>query len=201
MGTLALWIWEIRRLVWRLGGIGLIGVGIVDNSLVPIPGSQDFFTIVLSAHYREWWLYYAVMSTIGATIGAYLTYGLGFKGGEEALQQRLKKDRVDKVSATFKKYGFAAVFVPALMPPPIPMVPFVLGAGALKYPLKRFLAAYVSARFIRYTLAAYFAASYGRRVFAVLARHTTLFLTAFCVLAGAALVTLLAIRAWKRAYL
>jgi membrane protein YqaA with SNARE-associated domain len=189
---------NFRKYVWRLGGVGLIGVGIVDNSLLPVPGSQDFFTILLAAHHRDWWLYYAVMATIGATAGAYLTYRLGHKGGEEALQQHLNEARVKKVNATFERYGFAAVFVPALMPPPIPMVPFVLGAGALNYPLKKFLAAYVSARFLRYTVAAYLAALYGRRLLSIIARNTRMFLIVTCVLVAAAVVAFAAFRFWRR---
>ncbi len=61
-------LWEVRRLVWRLGGLGLIVGGVIDNSLVPVPGSQGLFTILLSAYHREWWLYYAVMSSWGRVL-------------------------------------------------------------------------------------------------------------------------------------
>ena len=45
-----IWNW-----LHRLGGPGLILLGIADNSLIPLPGSVDVFTILLSAHRREWW--------------------------------------------------------------------------------------------------------------------------------------------------
>jgi hypothetical protein len=59
-------------MVWlrRLGGPGLILLGIADNSVVPLPGSMDVFTIWLSARQRELWPYYAAMATLGALIGA-----------------------------------------------------------------------------------------------------------------------------------
>jgi membrane protein YqaA with SNARE-associated domain len=198
MVTLGILISQLSRIVWRFGGLGLIAVGILDNSLVPVPGSQDFFTILLAAHHRDWWFYYALMSTAGATLGGYLTYRLGHKGGEEALKQRLREARVKKVSATFEKYGFAAVFVPALMPPPVPMVPFVLGAGALRYPLRKFLSAYASARFIRYTIAASLAALYGRRVLSLIARNTRMFLIVCGILVTAAVVLVVAYRLWEK---
>jgi len=66
----------------RLGGLGLILLGLADNSVVPMPGSMDALTILLSAHQRSWWPYYAIMATIGGIVGAYVTYGLGFKAGE-----------------------------------------------------------------------------------------------------------------------
>jgi len=50
-----------KKSVWivlgQLGGPGLILVGLADNSLVPLPGSMDALTIVLSASHKGLWLY------------------------------------------------------------------------------------------------------------------------------------------------
>ncbi|MBV9086009.1 MAG: hypothetical protein JOY79_00870, partial [Acidobacteriaceae bacterium] len=73
----------------RLGGPGLILLGLADNSVVPLPGSIDALTIILTAHQKEWWLYYAFMATVGSVIGGYLTFRLGHKGGEEALEKKI----------------------------------------------------------------------------------------------------------------
>ena len=59
-----LWRW-----ILRLGGPGLILVGLIDNSVIPIPGGMDIFVILLTAHRREWWWYYAIMETLGAVVG------------------------------------------------------------------------------------------------------------------------------------
>ena len=121
----ALWNW-----IHRLGGPGLILLGLADNSLVPLPGSVDALTIILSAHRKEWWLYYAVTATIGAVVGGYLTFRLGEKGGEEALaKENIPEKRAQKVYGIFNKYGFWAITIPALLPPPVPIVPFLLAAG------------------------------------------------------------------------
>ena len=77
------WTW-----LQRLGGPGLILLGVVDNSAIPLPGSMDLLVILLSAHHREWWPYYALMATVGAIVGGYLTYRLAEKGGEETLEDR-----------------------------------------------------------------------------------------------------------------
>ncbi len=55
--------------IHRLGGLGLILLGLADNSLVPLPGSVDALTIVLAASNKEWWWVYAITATIGAVIG------------------------------------------------------------------------------------------------------------------------------------
>ena len=116
----------------RLGGVGLILLGFADNSIVPLPGSMDALTIVLSAHQKDWWPYYAIMATIGGIVGAYATYGLGFKSGEKALENRVSKKKAERIYSLFKRYGFWSLFIPALLPPPVPFSPFLIVAGALQ---------------------------------------------------------------------
>src|SRR5437899_26305 len=40
---------SVRHWLFRLGGVGLIALGLADNSVVPLPGSLDAFTILLAA--------------------------------------------------------------------------------------------------------------------------------------------------------
>ena len=155
----------------RLGGLGLILLGLADNSVVPMPGSMDALTIVLSAHQRSWWPYYAIMATIGGVVGGYLTFRLGHKGGEEALEKKIPQKRAKKVYAIFNKYGFWAVVVPALLPPPVPIVPFLLTAGALKYSRKKFVAALTLGRGVRYTIVAYLGRLYGGWILQVASKY------------------------------
>ena len=168
---------NITRWLLHLGGIGLIPLGVLDSSLVPVPGSMDVATILLSARYKHLWFYYAVMATAGSVLGAFITYRLARKGGQEALTKRFPKRKVDKVLKTFERWGFAAIAVPAMLPPPFPLVPFVIAAGAMQYSLSKFLAAMTVGRFVRYTILAYLAATYGRHILALFSRHayTTLF--------------------------
>jgi membrane protein YqaA with SNARE-associated domain len=149
----------------RLGGVGLILLGLADNSVVPMPGSMDALTIVLSAHQKSWWPYYAVMATIGGIVGAYVTYGLGFKSGEQALEKRLPKKKAERIYKLFKRYGFWSLFVPGLLPPPVPYSPFLIVAGALKYPKRYFLVAVGVARAIRYGLLAWLGSIYSKQIF------------------------------------
>src|SRR5215475_3791321 len=125
----------------RLGGPGLVVLGIADNSVVPLTGSMDVLTIWLSARHRELWPYYAVMATIGALIGGYVTYSLGRGGGKEAIEKKLNKRKAERVFAKFSHWGFRTVAVSAMLPPPFPLVPVLLAAGALQYPKRKFLGA------------------------------------------------------------
>jgi membrane protein YqaA with SNARE-associated domain len=173
----------LHRLV-QIGGPSLILIGLIDNSPFPLPGSTDIVTIVLAAHHRQPWIYYAIMATIGAILGGYITYDMARKTGKEALEKRFPKRKVDKVYATFEKWGLAAVAIPALLPPPFPIVPMLLAAGALQYPKKKFLAALAVARGVRYTILAFLGAHYGHHVIRFFARYYKPALIVLIVLAA-----------------
>ena len=148
----------------HLGGLGLIPLGLIDASIFPVPGSMDVLTVILSAHREDLWPYYAAMATLGAVIGALVTYRLARKGGQEALAKRVKPKTLKKVQRLFDRWGFGAIAIPALLPPPVPMVPFVLAAGAAQYPVGKFIASMTLGRAVRYTILAFLGAHYGRQI-------------------------------------
>lgn len=150
--------------VQRLGGPGLIAVGIMDSSVIPFPGGMDFFTILLAMSHRELWWYYAIMATIGSLIGSYFTYRVGARGGEETLEKKISKRRAQRVYKMFEKHGFLAVAVGSVLPPPVPVTPFFIAPGVLKYPLQSFLLAVAIGRSIRYAAMAYLGSIYGKAV-------------------------------------
>jgi membrane protein YqaA with SNARE-associated domain len=156
-----------RGLQWflHLGGVGLIALGLLDGSLVPIlPGSMDIATILLAANDKNLWFYYAGMATAGSVLGGVLTYRLARKGGKQALEQRLRSENIAKIYERFERWGFSAIALSALLPPPIPLFPVVLTAGATQYPVTRFLTALALGRAMRYTILAFLAAHYGGKV-------------------------------------
>jgi membrane protein DedA with SNARE-associated domain len=179
---------SLRWLV-RLGGPGLILVGIVDQSFLPVPGAIDAITVILTAGNRNLWPYYWGMATAGALLGAFITYRISKKGGKEALHKRLPRKTIQKVEDAFGKRGFAALFVAALLPPPLPMVPVVVGAGALQYPTRKFLLAVGSGRLIRYGILAWLAHVYGRHIMRVVRSHELLIIVSFLVFSVGAGVT------------
>ncbi len=165
---LAVTAWQQLR---RLGGPGLVLLGIADNSVVPLTGSMDVLTIWLAARHQEPWPYYALMATIGAVIGGYITYALARKGGKEAMERKLSKKRAEQFSGAFARWGFAAVAIPALLPPPFPFVPFLIAAGAMQYSRKKFIGALALGRGLRYTIAAFLGFHYGRHILRFFSRY------------------------------
>jgi membrane protein YqaA with SNARE-associated domain len=179
---LAVSIWRQLR---RLGGPGLVLLGVADNSVIPLTGSMDVLTIWLAARHREPWPYYALMATLGAVIGGYITYALARKGGKETMERKLSKKRATQVSQAFERWGFFAVAVPALMPPPFPFVPFLLAAGAMQYSPKKFLGALTLGRGIRYSIAAGLGYLYGNHILRFFSRYDK---PAIAILVGLAVI-------------
>jgi membrane protein YqaA with SNARE-associated domain len=160
------WTW-----IHRLGGFGLVLLGLADNSAIPVPGSMDVFTILLSAHNRPWWPYYAAMATVGAVAGGYLTYRLAKEGEKELLEKRIGKKRAEGVYKKFERHGSLWVLLGAIMPPPFPMMPLLMAAGALQFPRKKFLTALTAGRGARYFAEAYVGHIYGRAIIGFLSQY------------------------------
>lgn len=144
----------------RLGGVGLLLLGVLDGSIVPTLGSLDLFTGLLAARNHTLWWYYAAMSTIGGTIGAFLTYRLGKKTGTGWLDKKFGERRSKRVKSLIERWGFGAVLVPTLAPPPFPASAFFFAAGSLNYPAPRYVSAVGVGRAIRYCALAYAVSHY-----------------------------------------
>jgi membrane protein YqaA with SNARE-associated domain len=182
---------SVRSWIFHLGGLGFIPLGLLDSSVIPLPGSMDVLTIVLSARKQELWLYYALMATIGSVIGGYVTYRLARKGGKETLERKFPARTLKKVYRIFGRWGFGAIAIAALLPPPVPMVPFLFAAGAMQYSVGKFLVALTVGRVVRYSFLAFLAAHYGRQVLTVMSQLGHPVLIAVIALIAAAIAALI----------
>lgn len=200
MRFLSLFAFSVWSLLHKLGGPGLILIGLADNSVIPLPGSMDVFTIILASHNRQWWFYYGAMATLGAVIGGYVTYRLAEKGGEETLEKRIGKRRAKKAYEKFQKKGrgFATVIVGSILPPPFPIVPVLMAAGVLQYPRKKFLAALTIGRGVRFFAVAYIGYLYGQSIIGFFSQYYKPVLYALIGLAVLAGIGLLLYLKWWR---
>src|SRR5262249_40849052 len=99
---------------------------------------------------------------------AYVTFQIGCKIGENSLDRWIPERRLKSIEKKFKDQGAIALALPALMPPPFPLTPFVLACGALKVRRTKFFLTLGAARLLRFTVVATLALLYGRRIITII---------------------------------
>ena len=178
-------VWKWIR---RLGGPGLLLLGIGDNAPFGVPaGSVDVGVILFSAHHGWWAYFYALMATVGEVLGGYLTYHLAEKGGQKTLEKKVGKPRAEKIYKPFEKRGFMTVFTGSVLPPPFPFTSVLMAAGIMQYPRKKFFSALTAGRALRFLADAYLGRIYGQRMIDFFSRHyrpTLYFLIGLAVMTG-----------------
>ncbi len=151
--------------VLHFGLFGVFLVAFLDASPIPlpIPGSTDILILVLGAHGESPWLL-APLAIAGSLTGAWFTWKAGKKGGEAMLERTVPKRFRARIENWVKDHGILTVAIAALLPPPIPLLPFLLAAGALGVSWRQLFAAIGIARTIRYGAEAALSLIYGRRI-------------------------------------
>lgn len=149
-------------LVRHFGGIALLPLAVLDSSIIPTFGSLDLLTGWLAVSDPELWWYYALMSTAGSLIGAFISYRMGQKVGGRWIAGKIGQKRAQQVRNAIEHHGFASIFVSTIAPPPFPTPWFFVAAGAFSVPRKTLIMATLAGRALRYSLLTLVAAHYGR---------------------------------------
>jgi membrane protein YqaA with SNARE-associated domain len=153
------------HLLLTFGIAGVFAVSIVDSSFVPlpIPGITDIMTVVLAARKANLILLVAA-GTAGSFLGGFFSYKVGHAGGMTFLEKHVSPRILKPVCGWMERHAILAVALPAVLPPPMPLSPFVLAAGALNMPRKKFLTVFTLSRFVRHSAAAALGVYYGPHV-------------------------------------
>lgn len=149
-----------------LGAPGLFLVSFLDASVIPlpIPGSSDLLLLLLCARHGSHAMLLAAGTMAASVAGGYLTHSAGKKGGEAMLQHYTPKRIIQPVTRWVKSNGMLTIAISAVLPPPVPLLPLLLGAGALGTSKRQFFVAFTGGRILRYGVIAAIGATYGRRV-------------------------------------
>jgi membrane protein YqaA with SNARE-associated domain len=157
-------LYSVAGLLFQLGGLGLLGMGVLDSSFLFMPLGNDLLIVALTARHPERLPYYAAMATAGSVLGCMIIDALSRKGGEKGLEQRVSPRRLEYVKRKVSTRAAWALALAALMPPPFPFTPFVAVAAVLQYPRRRLLAVIASARLARFLAEGALAIWFGERI-------------------------------------
>jgi membrane protein YqaA with SNARE-associated domain len=155
--------------VWIVGlftsPAGVVVLAALDSTLFfSLPFGIDAAVIILAAQLRTFAWIVPVLATAGSVAGAWLTFWMGMKIGEQGLERYVAPKRLKRVRAKIQTSGAVALAVLDLIPPPFPFTPFVLAAGALEVKTSTFFVTLTLCRLARFGLEAALAVIYGRRI-------------------------------------
>ncbi len=142
----------------------MIVIGALDSSLLSLPEINDYLVVGRCFKYPTAVFYFPLFAAAGSVLGCWLLYSIMQRGGQAVLRRRFKPESIQRVEQAYARFGFLAIAVPAILPPPLPFKIFVATAGALEYPRWKFLATVMIARSLRYYVEGILAVFYGRRV-------------------------------------
>jgi membrane protein YqaA with SNARE-associated domain len=146
----------------------MIAIGALDSSLLSLPEINDYLVVGRCIKYPSAVFYFPLFAAIGSVLGCLLLYSIMRRGGQAVLRRRFKRENIERVERAYARYGFLAIAVPAILPPPMPFKIFVATAGTLEYPRWKFLITVMIARSVRYYVEGILAVFYGRRVLLIL---------------------------------
>jgi membrane protein YqaA with SNARE-associated domain len=189
---------KILHVLFGFGIFGVFLVSIVDSSFVPlpVPGITDIMVVLFAAQKANWVLL-VLFATAGSALGGYFSYQVGHAGGMQFLEKHIPARIFKRVCDWMNHHAILSVALPAILPPPMPLSPFVLAAGALKMSQKTFLTTFTLSRFARHAFAAWLGVRYGRHVLNLWNRFSAKWATTFLIVIWAAILISCAIAFWR----
>ncbi|SNT39620.1 membrane protein DedA, SNARE-associated domain [Granulicella rosea] len=156
----------LLHLLISLGIFGVFLVSIVDSSFVPlpVPGLTDIMIILFAAQRTSNVFVLVGVATLGSALGGLFSHQVGQSGGMAFLEKRIPPRIFKRVCEWMENHAILSVALPAVLPPPMPLSPFVLAAGALHMSRKKFLTTFTISRLARHTVAAWLGIHYGKQV-------------------------------------
>lgn len=192
---------ETHKLVhffFHLGLVGLFVISSVDSSFIPlpIPGVTDIMIVVYAANHASVILL-VLIATAGSAVGGLFSHAVGQAGGMAFLQKNVPRPILKRVTSWTERHAIIAISVPALLPPPMPLSPFVLAAGAIHMSRKKFMTAFVISRFIRHSIAAWLGIRYGRAVVQLWSRFSERWGTTILICLWSFILIFTALAVWR----
>ena len=126
--------------------------------------------IILTTAHPRFMIGYALIATLGSTVGCLILYHISRRTGSRALR-RFSPAKQERVRDLIERYDVLSVLVASLMPPPFPFKVFVISAGVFRFPVVRFVIAIFAGRMFRFLLEGYLAIRYGAQAKEVLAKN------------------------------
>ncbi len=166
------------------GPPGLLALSFVDSLGIPIATGMDALILLIAVKAPGVAYWTALAAVVGSLAGNYALFQIARRGGRRYLERSGNPERVRRFRRWFGRYGLVTIFVPALLPIPMPLKLFVVSAGALQTGLRPFLMVIALARVLRFFGEAWLGRALGTQSGGYLKAHTWHFAGAGVLLCG-----------------
>ena len=147
--------------------IGAAGSAALDSSRLFLPPFDvESAIVILRRHAEMVWLL-PFLATAGSLIAAAMVFWIGRKIGNNGLEHWISPRMLESVRRKVRYKGAIALVLPALLPPPFPLLPFVLASRALSVRATRFFIMFAGLRLVRFSILTALAWFYGRQILAM----------------------------------
>ena len=188
---------NLANLLVAIGPWGLLLLAVLDSGGIPLPNGLDAYLVFLAVKEPANAYSYAGIAMAGSVIGNVVLFLVARRGGRRFME-RTEPGRGERFRRWFNRFGLVTVFVPALMPIPMPLKFFVICAGALRTGFVPFLIVILLARFPRYFGEAWLGIKLGQGSTAFLKQHVWQFVIAAVALFVLLCLLVLASERWRR---
>ena len=140
---------RITAFLLALGPWGILAAAAIDAA-IPLPGGLDVLVVLLAVKQPERaWLWVAT-GVVGSSVGNLALFLASRKGGARFVKAETPEREQHRFRRWFNRYGLVTVFIPALVPIPMPLKFFVICSGMLRIRKLHFFSTLLLARLLRY---------------------------------------------------
>src|ERR1035438_6097508 len=140
---------KLTAVLIAYGPAGILVLAFIDSAGIPVASGMDALAILVAAKAPSRALFAASMGVLGSLIGNLVLF-LGARAGARRFVKvaPLPGDK-QRFREWFERYGLLTIFIPAMLPIPLPLKVFVISAAVVGTPLRTFVFVIVLGRSIR----------------------------------------------------
>ncbi len=161
----------LTHILVEFGLPGILVLAFIDSAGIPVASGMDALVILVSAEAPSRAVLAASMAVMGSLIGN-LALFMGVRAGGRRFVKEPKPGDRQRFRAWFNRYGMLTIFIPCMLPIPLPLKVFVISAAVCGTPVRTFVAVILLGRAIRYGGEAYLGAMLGKDSGQFLRSHT-----------------------------
>lgn len=162
---------KLTAILVSYGPLGILLLAFIDSAGIPVATGMDALVILVAVKAPARAYLAASMGVLGSLIGN-LALFLGARLGAWRFVREVPHPGPHRFRDWFRRYGLLTVFVPALLPIPLPLKVFVISAAVFHTPVRSFALVIVLARGLRYFGEAYLGVKLGQESGHFLRAHT-----------------------------